>query len=113
GGDAARLYRSIRKILSLPPDTRLYLCHDYPPGGRGPTPETSVAAEAAETTTVADGRAEAAYVARRRTPDATLPAPRLILPSLQVNIRGGRLPEPDANGIRYLRLPLDTFGTRA
>lgn len=109
GGDAARLYASIQRILALPEGTRLFLCHDYPEG-RAPLAETSIPAQAQHNVHVGGGVAEADFVARRRARDATLPPPRLILPALQVNIRGGRLPEPDGNGIRYLRLPLDQLG---
>jgi glyoxylase-like metal-dependent hydrolase (beta-lactamase superfamily II) len=110
GGDAARLYASIRAILALPPDTRLFLCHDYPSAGRDPTAQTTIAAQLAENAHLRGGVDEAAFVARRQARDATLPVPRLILPSLQVNIRGGRLPPADADGVRYLRLPLDLLG---
>lgn len=109
GGDAGRLYASIRKILALPEDTRLFLCHDYPPATRGPQPQTSVAAQRQGNIHVKDGTSEASFVALRTARDATLPAPRLLLPALQVNIRGGRLPPPDGEGVRYLRLPLNRF----
>jgi glyoxylase-like metal-dependent hydrolase (beta-lactamase superfamily II) len=112
GGDAARLYGSIRRILSLPAATRIFLCHDYPAGGRDPSPESSVAAQAAGNVHARAGIAEADFIAMRRARDATLPPPRLILPSLQVNIRGGRLPPPDANGIAYLRLPIGQLGAK-
>ncbi len=107
GGDARTLYRSIRRILALPPQTRLFMCHDYPPGGREPTWETTVAAQRAGNVMARDSIGEDEYVQRRETRDATLAAPVLILPSLQVNIRAGHLPEPAANGVRYLRIPLD------
>jgi glyoxylase-like metal-dependent hydrolase (beta-lactamase superfamily II) len=110
GGDAARLYASIRKILALPAGTRLFLCHDYPPASRGPEPQTSIAAQRQGNVHVKDGVAEDAFVALRIARDATLPAPRLLLPALQVNIRGGRLPPPAEDGVRYLRLPLNRFG---
>lgn len=110
GGDAGRLYASVRRILDLPRDTRIFLCHDYPPDGRAPAAETSIDAQRAANVHLAGGVDEATFVARRRARDASLPPPRLILPALQVNIRGGRLPEPDANGLRYLRLPLDALG---
>jgi glyoxylase-like metal-dependent hydrolase (beta-lactamase superfamily II) len=111
GGGAAELHASIRRILSLPDATRLFLCHDYPPKGRkDPMPETSIAAEGKGNPWVAgvDGHA---FIEKRRARDATLPVPRLLLTALQVNIRGGRLPPPDADGHRYLRLPLNRFGT--
>lgn len=111
GGNARTLYRSIRRILALPDATRLYLCHDYlAAGGRTDYRyETTVAAQ--RTNVMAgDAVSEAAFVLERQTRDRTLAAPALILPSLQVNIRAGRLPAPEANGIAYLRLPLNTIG---
>jgi glyoxylase-like metal-dependent hydrolase (beta-lactamase superfamily II) len=110
GGDAHRLYASIQKILALPEDTRIFLCHDYPGNKRDAQPQTSIAEQREQNVHLKDGTDEAAFVALRHKRDATLPVPRLILPALQVNIRGGRLPEPDANGIRYFRLPLDQMG---
>jgi len=110
GGDAQRLYDSIQLILALPPTTRLFLCHDYPPAGRAPLSQTTVAAEAAANIHVGNGRTAADFVQMRRARDASLPQPRLILPALQVNIRGGRLPPPEANGLRYLKLPLNQIG---
>lgn len=110
GGDAAALYRSIRRILSLPEDTRLFMCHDYLPGGRAPQWETTVAAQRAQNLMVRDGITEEDFVQARRERDARLAAPVLILPSLQVNIRGGHLPEPAGNGIRYLKIPLNQLG---
>jgi glyoxylase-like metal-dependent hydrolase (beta-lactamase superfamily II) len=112
GGDAARLYASIQKILGLPAGTRLYLCHDYPPATRAPEPETSIDAQRRGNVHVKDGASEASYVAMRTARDATLPVPRLLLPALQVNIRGGRLPPMEADGARYLRLPLNRFGAK-
>jgi glyoxylase-like metal-dependent hydrolase (beta-lactamase superfamily II) len=109
-GDARTLYRSIRRLLDLPGDTRLFVCHDYPPAGREPAWETTVAAQRASNIHVHDGVDEAAFVAMRTARDATLDMPTLILPSLQVNVAGGRLPAPDANGISYLRLPLNVLG---
>jgi glyoxylase-like metal-dependent hydrolase (beta-lactamase superfamily II) len=110
GGDARMLYRSIRRILSLPLATRLFMCHDYPPPGRGPQWETTVAAERDGNIMVHDGIDEERFVERRQLKDASLDAPALILPSLQVNIRAGHLPEPEANGVRYLRIPLNRLG---
>jgi glyoxylase-like metal-dependent hydrolase (beta-lactamase superfamily II) len=107
GGDAVELYASIRRILALPAGTRLFLCHDYPPPTRTPWRETTIACEAQENVHIGGGVDEADFVARRRARDATLAVPRLLLPALQVNIRGGRLPPPAADGHRYLRLPLD------
>ncbi|GAB6195341.1 MBL fold metallo-hydrolase [Lysobacter xanthus] len=109
GGDAARLHASIRRIHDLPEHTRLFLCHDYP-NGREPRAAWSLD-ESRGNVHLTDLDAEA-YVALRRARDATLPPPRLILPALQVNLRAGRLPEPDADGIRYLRLPLNQLGAR-
>jgi glyoxylase-like metal-dependent hydrolase (beta-lactamase superfamily II) len=110
GGDAAQLHASIRRILALPPDTRLFLCHDYPPDTRASIAQTSIAAQCESNPHVRGGVSEGDYVALRTARDATLPVPRLILPALQVNIRGGRLPDPDPNGIRYLRIPLNRIG---
>ncbi|MCL7713067.1 MBL fold metallo-hydrolase [Stenotrophomonas mori] len=107
GGDAHRLFASIQAILALPQDTRLYLCHDYPGDRREARPQTRIDEQVADNPHLQDGADEAAFVRMRQERDATLPVPRLILPALQVNIRGGRLPDPDANGVRYLRLPLD------
>lgn len=107
GGDAATLYRSIQKLLSLPPETRLYMCHDYKAPGREHFAwETTVEEERERNVHVGGGVSEAEFVAMRRRRDATLPAPTLILPSIQVNIRAGRLPEVESNGIRYLKIPL-------
>lgn len=110
GGDARKLYRSIHRLFDLPAGTRLFLCHDYPPAGRGPNPQSSPADQQRDNIHVGGGASEDAFVKLRTARDATLPSPRLILPALQVNIRAGGLPAPDANGIRYLRLPLDQIG---
>nr|WP_295375452.1 MBL fold metallo-hydrolase [Pseudoxanthomonas sp.] len=109
GGNARKLYASIQTLLGLPPKTRIFLCHDYP-SGREPRAESSVAAQREGNIHVGNQRGEEAFVALREARDATLPVPRLILPALQVNIRGGRLPAADANGIAYLRLPLNQLG---
>lgn len=109
GGDARMLYRSIHRLFALPDDTRVFVCHDYAPGGRAYACETTVGAEKAGNIHVRDGVGEAAFVTVRTARDATLAMPALLLPSVQVNIRAGRLPEPDANGVRYLKLPLDRF----
>lgn len=110
GGDARTLFRSIRKLLSLPPETRVFVGHDYLPEGRSDYRwETTVAEERACNIHVRDGQAEDAFVALRTARDATLSAPTLILPSLQVNIRAGALPEPTPNGNVFLRLPV-TYG---
>ena len=106
GGDAAQLYGSIRRLLALPSETRLFMCHDYKAPGRDSYAwETTVADERASNVHVHDGIDEATFVAARTKRDATLAAPVLLLPSVQVNIRAGHLPPPDANGISYLRIP--------
>ena len=107
GGDARRLYRSIRRILALPAETRLFLCHDYMPGGRPPKWETTVAEERASNLHVHDGISEDDFVAMRTTRDKELDMPVLILPSVQVNMRAGAFPPPEANGTRYLKIPID------
>ena len=109
GGDAAMLYRSIRRILSLPEATTLYMCHDYRPGGREVAFETTVGAQRAANVHIHDGVDEAAFVAMRRARDAQLEAPVLLLPSVQVNMRGGELPPAEANGTRYLKIPLNAI----
>lgn len=107
GGDAATLYRSIRRILSLPPETRIYVGHDYLPAGRTtPAWETTVADERAGNVHARDGISEEEFVRLRTARDRTLAAPKLILPSLQVNIRGGALPQPEEDGRIYLRTPV-------
>ncbi len=108
GGDARTLYRSIKRLLSLPPETRLFMCHDYlPNGGRTQYAwETTVGEEAARNVHVGDGVGEDEFVAMRDARDATLPAPVLLLPSIQVNMRAGQLPPADANGVHYLRVPV-------
>lgn len=110
GGDATQLHASLQRLLALAPPTRLFLCHDYPVQGRAPLAQTTIAAARATNPHLGEGIDAAAYAALRRARDAQLPVPRLLLPALQVNIRGGRLPEADANGTRYLRLPLDQVG---
>ena len=109
GGDARTLYRSVRRLLSLPPQTRLYLCHDYPPGGRAASEYTTVAEQRARNIHIHDGIDEDAFVEMRSRRDATLDMPVLILPSVQVNMRAGQLPEPEDNGVRYLKIPLDAL----
>ena len=113
GGDAADLHASIRRILALPESTRLFLCHDYPPPARASWRETTIACEAKENVQIGGGVGEAEFVAKRRARDATLAVPRLLLPALQVNIRGGRLPPAEADGNRYLRLPLNRLGAKS
>ena len=107
GGDARTLYRSINKVLSLPPETRLYMCHDYQPGGREVQFVSNVADERAKNIHVRNGIGEEAFVAMRHARDATLAMPTLILPSVQVNMRAGQLPEPEDNGMRYIKIPLN------
>lgn len=108
GGDARTLYQSARRILSLPPETRLFMCHDYLPTGRTQYVwETTVAAERAANVHIHDGIDEDGFVAMREARDATLDMPRLILPSVQVNMRAGHLPAAEENGVRYLKIPLD------
>ena len=111
GGDAHALYRSIRRLLDLPADTTMYVCHDYPPGGREPAWRTSVREQRERNIHVRDGVTEDEFVAMRTARDATLEAPTLILPSLQVNVRAGHLPPADDNGIAYLRIPLNALPT--
>ncbi|MEX8519058.1 MAG: MBL fold metallo-hydrolase [Leptothrix sp. (in: b-proteobacteria)] len=107
GGDARTLYRSINKVLSLPPQTRLYMCHDYQPGGRELQYISTVAEEREHNIHVRNGISEEEFVAMRSARDATLSMPVLILPSVQVNMRAGQFPEPEDNGIRYLKVPLN------
>lgn len=110
GGDARVLYRSIRRILDLPPATRLYVCHDYPYAERPDARvETTVAAQRADNIHVPDSVSEDAFIAMREARDATLAMPQLILPAVQVNMRAGRFPAPEANGTRYLKIPVDRF----
>jgi len=109
GGDAAELYRSIRKVLALPPQTRLFMCHDYGPDGREIRWETTVAEEQAHNIHVRDGISEAEFVAMRTARDATLSMPKLIIPSIQVNMKAGELPKPDESGTRFLKVPLNLF----
>jgi glyoxylase-like metal-dependent hydrolase (beta-lactamase superfamily II) len=113
GGDARKLYRSIRTLFELPAGTRLFLCHDYPPAEREPQPLTSIDAQKARNVHVGGARDEEAFVRMRRERDAHLAPPKLFVPALQVNIRAGELPPVRPNGIRYLRVPLDQFGAPA
>ncbi|ODR94252.1 MBL fold metallo-hydrolase [Methyloceanibacter superfactus] len=107
GGDARKLYRSIKRLLALPPETRLFMCHDYKAPGRDSYAwETTVAEERAHNEHVKDGVSEDAFVAMREARDATLAAPDLLMPSIQVNMRAGHLPPPDANGVQYLKIPV-------
>jgi glyoxylase-like metal-dependent hydrolase (beta-lactamase superfamily II) len=110
GGDAGALYRSIRRVLALPDHTRLFLCHDYKAPGRAEFRwETTVAAERAGNIHVRDGVSEEEFVAMRTARDKTLGMPRLIIPSIQVNMRAGRMPEPEDNGTRYLKVPINVL----
>ncbi|RUO46908.1 MBL fold metallo-hydrolase [Pseudidiomarina aquimaris] len=107
GGSATTLYRSIKKLLALPETTEIYICHDYPPAGREHEFCTTVAAQRQESKHVHDGVSEAEFVKMREERDATLEMPRLILPSIQVNIRAGEMPPADAQGKVYLKLPIN------
>lgn len=110
GGDAATLYHSILRLYDTLPDaTRVFVCHDYGPGGRAVACETSIGEQKRANLHVREGVGEAEFVALRTARDATLAIPALILPALQVNLRGGALPEPERNGVRYLRLPIDSL----
>ena len=110
GGNARTLFRSIRKIMqTLPPQTRLFMCHDYAPDGRAVRWETTVAEERASNIHVRDGVSEDEFVALREARDKTLGMPRLIIPSLQVNIRAGHLPPPDASGTTFLKVPINVL----
>jgi glyoxylase-like metal-dependent hydrolase (beta-lactamase superfamily II) len=107
GGDARTLFRSINKVLSLPPETQLCMCHDYQPGGREVQYISTVGDEREKNVHVRNGISEEEFVAMRHARDATLGMPTLILPSVQVNMRAGHLPEPEANGTRYIKIPLN------
>ena len=109
GGDAALLYDSIQKILALPDDTRLYMCHDYKPGGRELRWSCTVSEQRAENIHVNSGVGREGFVRMRTERDAALNLPALIVPAIQVNIRAGLMPEPEDNGIAYLKTPIDTF----
>lgn len=109
GGNAHTLYQSVRKLLSLPPETRLFMCHDYPPAGRAAAWECTVQDQRAHNIHVHDGVTETAFVELRQRRDATLDMPVLILPSVQVNIRAGELPPAEANGVSYLKIPLNAL----
>jgi glyoxylase-like metal-dependent hydrolase (beta-lactamase superfamily II) len=110
GGDAAELYRTVQRFYALPAATRLFVCHDYSPGGREPRCETTVAAQREGNIHVRDGVSEASFVEMRRTRDATLDVPNLIIPSVQANIRAGRLPPAEADGVSYFKVPLNVLG---
>ena len=110
GGDARQLYRSVKRLFALPPQTRLFLCHDYLPPGRSEFSwETTVAEQKAHNIHINEATAEDQFVELRRKRDATLDMPRLIIPSVQVNMRAGALPPAEDNGIRYLKIPVNVL----
>lgn len=113
GGDARILYRSMRRILDLPSETRVFVCHDYPPTDRAPHWETTVAAQRANNIHVRDGITEEQFISMRKARDATLEVPTLILPAIQVNVRAGQLPPSDDNGVSYLRIPLNALPAKS
>lgn len=107
GGNARRLYQSVKRLLSLPPETRLFMCHDYAPGGRDYAWETTVAEQRAKNKHMRDGTSEEAFVAMRQARDQELSTPALMLPSVQLNIRAGKMPPAEENGVRYLKIPIN------
>ncbi|MDA0367722.1 MAG: MBL fold metallo-hydrolase [Proteobacteria bacterium] len=109
GGDARILFRSIKQTLSLPPETRLFMCHDYAPNGREYLWETTVAEQNATNIHIKDGVSEDDYVTMRTARDEKLAVPVLLLPAVQINMRAGHLPPPESNGVSYLKIPLNTF----
>jgi glyoxylase-like metal-dependent hydrolase (beta-lactamase superfamily II) len=109
GGSASNLYRSIQSILKYPPSTKLYMCHDYPPNGRAPEYQSTVADQKKNNIHVHDGITEEQFVAMRTKRDAGLEMPVLILPSIQVNIRAGHMPKAEGNGTAYLKIPLNAL----
>ncbi len=109
GGSAQALYHSVRKLLSMPDETRLFMCHDYPPTDRAPRCETRVAEQRAHNIHIHDGISEDQFVAMRTKRDAGLHMPTLILPAIQVNIRAGQMPPPEANGVSYLKIPINAL----
>jgi glyoxylase-like metal-dependent hydrolase (beta-lactamase superfamily II) len=113
GGDAHALYRSVHKVLALPTATKLFVCHDYPPESRHAQWQTTVGEQRAKNIHVHDGISEERFVAMRAARDATLEMPTLIIPAIQVNVRAGDMPTPEANGIRYLKVPLNALGVKA
>ena len=110
GGSAKALYQSIHRLLALPPETVIYVCHDYPPDTREPAWKTTVAEQRAHNIHVKSGTTEDAFVAMRTARDATLDMPTLIIPSIQVNVRAGQMPAPESNGQTYLKIPLNVLG---
>ena len=109
GGDASTLYASTRTLLNLPPETRLFMCHDYPPDGRAVKFETTVAEQRAKNIHVHDGITEAQFIEMRTKRDATLEMPVLILPAVQINIRAGEFPPKESNGVSYVKIPLNAL----
>ncbi|BCQ22274.1 MBL fold metallo-hydrolase [Caballeronia sp. NK8] len=109
GGSARRLYRSIQRLLTLDPDTRLFVCHDYPPDTRGPRWQSTVREQREQNIHVGGGKTEDEFVAMREARDATLGMPTLIVPAIQVNIRAGHFPDAAGNGTTYLKIPLNAF----
>ncbi len=109
GGDAGLLYESIQKLFSLPDETRLFMCHDYPPEGRDLCFECTVAEQKQENVHMSDGTSKSEFIEMREKRDATLGLPKLILPSVQINIRAGHLPDSEDNQVSYLKIPLDTI----
>jgi glyoxylase-like metal-dependent hydrolase (beta-lactamase superfamily II) len=109
GGNAHTLYASVRKILALPPQTRLFMCHDYPPNDRPPAFETTVAEQREKNIHIHDGISEEEFVAMRTKRDATLEMPVLILPAVQVNVRAGEMPPKEDNGVSYLKIPINAM----
>jgi len=110
GGEASLLYRSVQRLYALPSETRVFVCHDYSPGGREPRCESTIGEQRSSNIHIRDGVSEQDYVHMRTARDATLEVPNLLIPAVQVNIRAGRLPPADADGIRYLRVPLNVLG---
>lgn len=109
GGDAETLYRSVRRLLALPADTRIYLCHDYPPATRAPCPQSMVSEQRSHNIHMHEGVAPAQFCACRTQRDAELSLPRLMLPAVQFNLMAGRAPDTAGNGVPYLRVPLNVF----
>jgi glyoxylase-like metal-dependent hydrolase (beta-lactamase superfamily II) len=110
GGDAAELYRSVQKLYALPSETRVFVCHDYSPGGRAPLCETTIRAEREGNIHLRADTPEQDFIAMRRARDATLDVPNLIIPSVQVNIRAGHLPPAEPDGVSYLKVPMNRIG---
>ena len=113
GGDAHALYHSIHKVLALPCETKIFVCHDYPPNSRVAQWQTTVGEQREKNIHVHDGISEEQFVAMRTERDALLEMPSLIIPAIQINVRAGEMPAPEANGIRYLKVPLNTLGVKA